>query len=73
MGGFTTARRFQKVDLNAGIGAEISINIDPRLVAVFDMPSKHWVINEGDYEVRLATDVNNIIGKAKVHLQKQVL
>jgi len=40
---------------------------------VFDMNSKRWVITEGDYEVRLATDVTTVIGKAKFRLQKQIL
>jgi len=64
---------FKKVELNSGGSTNISIKIDPRLLAVFDVASKHWVINEGDYEVRLSTDVSNIVGKTKVHLEKQIL
>ena len=64
---------FKKVDLKAGSSTDVSIGIDPRLLAIFDMPSKRWVINEGDYEVRLSTDVNTPVARAKVHLQKQVL
>ena len=64
---------FKKLELGIGNTAHAGINIEPRLLAVYDMALKHWVIAEGDYEVRLATDVEHIIGRTKVHLQKQIL
>ena len=64
---------FKKVELKVGSSSDAIITIDPRLLAVFDVSSKHWVIQEGDYEVRLATDANSVVGKTKVHLNKQVL
>jgi beta-glucosidase len=64
---------FKKVALAAGSSVDVSINIDPRLLAVYDVTGKHWIISEGDYEVRLANNVNAVISKTKVHLQRQVL
>ncbi len=64
---------FKIAELSAGDNANVDIAIDPRLVAVYDVKQKHWVIAEGDYEIRLATDANTVVGRKKVHLQQQVL
>lgn len=64
---------FKTVALKAGDSADATISIEPHALAVYDMTQKHWMIAAGDYEVRLATDANTIVGKATVHLQQQVL
>jgi beta-glucosidase len=50
---------FQKVDVKPGASAKASVTVDPRLVAVYDTPSKTWKIAEGDYKVILASDATD--------------
>jgi beta-glucosidase len=47
---------FQKVALEPGASVKASITVDPRLLSVFDSPSKTWKLAQGDYRVILAAD-----------------
>jgi len=64
---------FKKIALHHGEQMDVEVSIEPHSLAVFDMSRKRWVIEEGDYEIRLATDVTNVIARKTVHLQRQLL
>jgi hypothetical protein len=40
---------------------------------VYDEAGKSWIIEEGDYDVSLATDSRNAVTHTKVHLSRQTL
>ncbi|MGW8392619.1 glycoside hydrolase family 3 C-terminal domain-containing protein [Pseudoduganella sp. HUAS MS19] len=47
---------FQKVDVKPGASARADVTVDPRLLAMYDSPSKTWQVAAGDYKVVLAAD-----------------
>jgi beta-glucosidase len=51
----------------------VNLNVDPRLLAVYDSARKNWVIAEGDYNVILSRNVRTPLASAKVHLSRQIL
>jgi beta-glucosidase len=64
---------FQKVNLQPGEITHVNVNVDPRLLAVFDSARKSWVIAEGDYNVTLSKDARTTVASTTVHLSRQVL
>lgn len=64
---------FQKVNLQPGESTDVNLNVDPRLLAVYDSARKNWVIAEGDYNVILSRNVRTPLASAKVHLSRQIL
>ncbi|MDB5909144.1 MAG: glycosyl hydrolase, partial [Massilia sp.] len=47
---------WDKLELQPGESREVSVNVDPRLLATFDARSKTWCIAKGKYKVLLAHD-----------------
>ena len=45
---------FAKVDVRPGAAAQASVTVDPRLLAVYDAPTKRWNVAAGEYRVILA-------------------
>ncbi len=64
---------FRKVDLARGKGQTVSVTIDPRLLATFDVASGGWKIAGGDYKVMLATSAADIVQTATVRVAAQTL
>jgi beta-glucosidase len=64
---------FKKVSLKAGEGADVSLTVEPRMLAVYDEAEKSWVIEDGDYDVALSTDSRHAVAHTKVHVSRQVL
>ena len=64
---------FRKVSLQRGESGEVSLRIEPRMLAVFDEAAKSWVIEEADYDFALAADSRNTLAHVKVHLARRVL
>ncbi|MDB6102499.1 MAG: Beta-glucosidase [Gammaproteobacteria bacterium] len=64
---------FKKVSLQPGESADVSLGVEPRILAVYDEAGKSWIIEEGDYDVSLATDSRNAVTHAKVHISRQTL
>ena len=62
-----------KLDLKAGESHSATVTIDPRLLAVYDSPSKTWRIKAGDYKVMLAGSAADIVETKTVHLDAQTL
>jgi beta-glucosidase len=64
---------FKKVNLQPGERTAVNLNVDPRLLAVYDSARKHWIIAEGDYAVTLSRDARAPILGTTVHLSRQIL
>ncbi|MDE1147359.1 MAG: glycoside hydrolase family 3 C-terminal domain-containing protein [Azospirillaceae bacterium] len=64
---------FQKVDLAPGAGQDVSVTIDPRLLATYDVPTHGWKIAGGTYKVMLATSATDIVQTVTVTLPAQAL
>jgi beta-glucosidase len=68
---------FKKVNLKPGQTTNVSLTVDPRLLAMFDSNSKTWTIAEGEYQVMLASSSAEIIARLatnqlKIILQRQL-
>jgi beta-glucosidase len=64
---------FQKVNLQPGESSDVNLDVDPRLLAVYDSAQKKWVIAEGDYRVTLCKDARTPVASTTVHLSRQIL
>jgi beta-glucosidase len=64
---------FQKVILNPGDSTEVKLEVDPRLLAVYDGEQKKWIIAEGNYSVILSRDSRTPVIRTTVHFSRQVL
>ena len=62
-----------KPDLKPGESRAATVAVDPRLLAVYDSPSKTWKIAAGDYKVMLANSATDIVETGTVHLDAQTL
>jgi beta-glucosidase len=51
---------FTKVHLNAGETKEVTITLDPTSLAFFDMDSKQWKMEAGDFELRVGSSSRDI-------------
>jgi len=52
---------FSKVELQPGAKSHVSVTVDPRLLAEFDVPKQRWHVKPGRYEIGVGaavTDVN---------------
>jgi beta-glucosidase len=47
---------FKKMDLAAGASATATVEIDPRLLAMYEPASKRWKVAAGEYRLTLAAD-----------------
>jgi beta-glucosidase len=50
---------FTKVDLAPGASREISLSVDPRLLATYDVAARQWRIKAGRYQVALAASAED--------------
>lgn len=64
---------FSKVNLKSGEVTRISLSVDPRLLAMFNSKTKTWVIEEGEYQVMLATSSADIISRVNISIPKKIL
>jgi beta-glucosidase len=64
---------FRKVSLQRGQSGEVSLLIEPRMLAVYDNKAKHWVIEEADYDFALSADSRHTHAHVKVHVPRRVL
>ncbi len=75
-GGWEAPKRlggWKKLALEAGAGAEAEVAVDPRLLAVWDSPSKTWKIADGDYQLILARAADAPVETVKIHLAARTL
>jgi beta-glucosidase len=64
---------FRKVSLQRGESGEVSLRIEPRMLAVYDDATGSWIVREGDYEFALSADSRNALAHVKVHVPRQVV
>jgi len=59
---------FQKVDLAPGASGNVSVTIDPRLLATFDNASQQWRVAPGTYQLLVGESSADIRGNTTVSL-----
>jgi beta-glucosidase len=59
---------FQKVDLAPGASQNVSVTIDPRLLATFDQAAHAWRIAPGTYQILLGASSRDIRQTATVNV-----
>ncbi|PUA29187.1 MAG: glycosyl hydrolase [Cellvibrio sp. 79] len=64
---------FQKVDLKPGESTQVSVNVDSRLLAMYQSKSKTWTIAKGQYEVILAKSATEPQSSTKVKIPARTL
>ncbi len=64
---------FEKVDLGPGEMREVTLTVDPRLLATFDTATRGWRIAEGRYEMLLATTANDVVSRVSINLDAATL
>ncbi|WP_062066617.1 glycoside hydrolase family 3 C-terminal domain-containing protein [Cellvibrio sp. OA-2007] len=64
---------FHKVDLKPGESTSVTVNIDPRLLAMYQSKDKTWKIAKGEYEVILAKSTAESQTSVKVKLPARTL
>jgi len=64
---------FQKVDLKPGESTNVTVNVDPRLLAMYQSKGKTWKIAKGEYEVVLAKSTAEPQASVKIKLPARTL
>ena len=75
-GGWEAPKRlcgFKKLTLQPGESADVSLSIEPRMLAVYDAAGRSWVIEDGDYDVSLSTGGRSAVTHTRVHVSRQIL
>ncbi|TWB67869.1 beta-glucosidase [Nitrospirillum amazonense] len=75
-GGWEAPKRlgaFHKVALKAGESQSVTLTVDPRLLATYDVAAHAWKIKGGDYTVMTGTSYQDITSKVTVHLPDATL
>ena len=75
-GGWEAPKRlagFAIVELEPGAAREVTVTLDPRLLAVYDSPSREWRIAAGDYRIMLGESSRDIEETAMVTLPERRL
>ena len=75
-GGWEAPKRlggFDKVALAPGSVRQVSVSIDPRLLAVWNEGDHDWRIAGGTYTVMLATSARNTVATATIRVAPRVL
>jgi beta-glucosidase len=75
-GGWEAPKRlvaFRKVDLAPGADTNVTLAVDPRLLAVWDQGAKGWKIAAGEYRVMLGASSRDIKETVTVRLTERAL
>jgi beta-glucosidase len=75
-GGWEVPKRlgaFEKVELAAGKVADVSLTVDPRLLATFDVRSKTWKVLPGAYRVIVGQSAIDVAAAVTVNLDARAL
>ncbi|TPG20922.1 glycosyl hydrolase [Sphingomonas koreensis] len=64
---------WQKIDLAPAASQTVSVSIDPRLLASYDVASRRWQIAAGDYQLMLAHSARDIDQTVTVHVEASSL
>ena len=75
-GGWEAPKRlggFDKIEVAPGAVQQVSISVDPRLLAVWNEAGHRWQIAGGIYNVMLASSARDIVQTVKVRVEPHVL
>ncbi len=64
---------FEKVFLKAGETKKVSVTLDKRAFSYFDVNSKNWRAEAGDYDILVGRSSAEIVLKGKVNLKSDLL
>ena len=59
---------YKKVNLQPGESADVTLSVDPRLLAQYDSTQKTWITAKGEYELVLSSDARTPVAKTVVRL-----
>jgi beta-glucosidase len=62
---------WSRVGLKPGESRQVSVTVDPRLLASFDVAARNWHVAAGTYDIEVGTDVNHPVLKSRVRLAEQ--
>lgn len=66
-------RAFEKIELSPGETRTITLNLDRRAFAYWDVPEDRWVVAPGDYTVQIGHSVTEIVAEQTVTLAGESL
>jgi beta-glucosidase len=64
---------FEKVFLKAGETKKVSVILDKRAFSYFDVNSKKWLAEAGDYEILVGSSAAEIVLKGKANLKSDLI
>jgi beta-glucosidase len=63
---------FERVEFAPGESKQITLTVDPRLLAHFDWEKQKWQIKEGDYEIALGQSAVDLVLNSSIKLPAQL-
>jgi beta-glucosidase len=64
---------WKKVDLEPGATSDVTVTVDPRILAVYDDSAHGWKIAAGDYKLMLGASSRDLGETVTVHLPERIL
>jgi beta-glucosidase len=64
---------FKKLSLQPGGSTDVSLKVDPRLLAVFDEAAHGWTVAAGEYDFILASDARTPVAHARVQIPHETI
>lgn len=62
---------FERIELSPGEYKEITLTVDPRLLAHFNWERQQWEINEGDFQIALGSSAVDLQLHSTIKLKKK--
>lgn len=62
---------FERIELSPGESKEITLTVDPRLLAHFNWERQQWEINEGDFQIALGSSAADLHLHSTINLKKK--
>ena len=62
---------WSRVDLKPGESRQVSVDVDPRVIARFDVTARNWHVAGGTYDIEVGENAGQPVLKAKVRLDEQ--
>jgi beta-glucosidase len=62
---------WSRVDLKPGESRQVSVDVDPRVIAHFDVTARNWHVAGGSYDIEVGENAGQPVLKAKVRLDEQ--
>ena len=62
-------KAFKKVEVSAGNGKTVHLQLPVKELAYYDVDSKDWIVEPGAYKLKLGNSSRNILGEIEVTIQ----